>query len=321
MTEDQFVRMRQADWKNFETEIKVLGKRGARPTGMTGFPARYRRLCQDLNQSQACRFSISLIERLNHLVWEGHQILYKKSAITRQGFAHTVMVEFPRLVRREYRAVLVGHLIFYGLALLIFFYILANSNSVELFMTTEQSQNLAAMYNPNAEHFLKPRGTNGSADMFGFYILNNIGIACRTFAGGALAGVGSLFFLAYNAIAFGAATAYIVKLGYVQTFFQFIITHSAFELTALILFAVAGLRIGWAWIAPGQFDRRSAFAAKAREMMPIISGSFIFLVMAAGLEAFWSSQILAPAIKYCFGGIAWALVGLFFIFGGRRNAG
>jgi hypothetical protein len=40
--------------------------------------------------------------------------------------------------------------------------------------------------------------------MFGYYIHNNVSIAFRTFAGGILGGVGSIFFLIYNGLIVGA---------------------------------------------------------------------------------------------------------------------
>ncbi len=320
MTEEQFIKLRQADWQAFEAQLDRLRRQRHHSGGVAGFPAQYRRLCQDLNQARACLFSLNLVEQLNHLVWAGHQELYCRTAFTRRSFIRIVLFDFPARVRQEFRTVLVGHLLFYGLALLVFFYITGHPATLDLFMSGEQQADLAALYDPASEHFMQPRETSGSADMFGYYIINNIGIGCRTFAGGALAGIGSLFFLAFNALFMGAATACIVKLGYTSTFFPFIITHSAFELSALILFAVAGLRIGWAWVAPGQLDRRTAFAKRSQEMIPLLAGSFLFLVIAAVIEAFWSSMVLPASYKYGSGALAWALVGLFLVFGGRQHA-
>ena len=47
--------------------------------------------------------------------------------------------------------------------------------------------------------------------MFGFYIRNNIGVAFQCFAGGLFAGLGSLFFLAYNGAFSGALAGYLTR--------------------------------------------------------------------------------------------------------------
>ena len=44
--------------------------------------------------------------------------------------------------------------------------------------------------------------------MFGFYIRHNIGIGFQCFAGGLFAGIGSLFFLAFNGAFIGRSPAF-----------------------------------------------------------------------------------------------------------------
>ena len=93
--------------------------------------------------------------------------------------------------------------------------------------------------------------------MFGFYIRHNVGIAFQCFAAGLFAGVGSLFFLAYNGALIGAVAGYLTERGLAATFFSFVVTHSAFELTAIVLSGAAGLRLGTRLLAPGRQTRRA----------------------------------------------------------------
>ena len=65
---------------------------------------------------------------------------------------------------------------------------------------------------------------------------------------------GRLFFLAYNGAFSGALAGYLTERGLSSTFYSFIATHSAFELTAIVLSGAAGLRIGHALLAPGPPD-------------------------------------------------------------------
>jgi uncharacterized membrane protein SpoIIM required for sporulation len=155
--------------------------------------------------------------------------------------------------------------------------------------------------------------------MFGYYIRHNIGLAFQCFAGGLLAGVGSLFFLAYNGAFFGALAGYLTQRGLSDTFYSFVVTHAAFELTAIVLAGAAGLRIGHSLLAPGRLTRRQALVAASRESVVIIYGVTTLLLIAAAVEAFWSSARWVPAeLKYSIAALCWVSVFAYLILQGRR---
>jgi uncharacterized membrane protein SpoIIM required for sporulation len=157
--------------------------------------------------------------------------------------------------------------------------------------------------------------------MFGFYIYNNISIAFMTFAGGLFLGVGSLFILAANGIFLGAAAGHIINVGYYQTFFSFVIGHSAFELTAIVISAQAGLYLGYRLFVPQGLSRGAALRKAGKTVLPLISGSAIMLVIAAIVEAFWSSRHEIPQfVRLVIGMILIVLVSYYFIFAGRSHS-
>jgi uncharacterized membrane protein SpoIIM required for sporulation len=156
--------------------------------------------------------------------------------------------------------------------------------------------------------------------MFGFYIYNHLSIAFRTFAGGIVAGIGSLLLLAFNGIFMGASTAHIINCGFQNTFFSFIIGHSGFELTAIVLSAQAGLNLGWRLFVTKGLTRAESLREAGRQSLPIIAGAAAMLVIAAMLEAFWSSRHEIPEeIRLAVGGIFILLIAAYFIFSGRRG--
>ena len=75
--------------------------------------------------------------------------------------------------------------------------------------------------------------------MFCFYIMNNIGIDFRIYAGGILACLGTFFFLIYNGVFFGAVIAYIHIACEPQAFYTFVAGHSSFELIAMVISGMA----------------------------------------------------------------------------------
>jgi len=319
MTEAQFTKLNQTRWTDFEA---LLRQRASRRFNLVqdawNYPRAYRQLCRDLNMARSERYSLELIAKLNRLVWEGHQLLYRRRSQSPAKSLIAFATDFPSTLRRFGMAFLLCHMLFYGVAGLAFLYGRSDTSHVEAFLGSETMASLKESYDPSNGHFLHPRGVETDADMFGFYIWNNISIGFRTFAGGALAGIGSLFFLVFNALFMGAAMAYIDHLGFNGTFYPFILGHGAFELTAIIIFSLAGFELGKAIIMPGRLSRIANLRLQGQAVLPLVIGGTIFLFIAACLEAFWSSRPTPVELRYGVAAGLWVLVYGFILLGGKR---
>lgn len=286
------------------------------------FAARYRLLCQRLALARHRRYGADLVSWLNELALRGHAQLYRRSSNNWfRDIARVLLVEFPRALRAQWRTQTTAMVLFVGTGLGALLTILAAPDLVYHFMAIEQVKQMESMYDPNSNHFLRPRDSGGDLQMFGFYIYNNIGIAFRTFAAGLFFGLGSAFFLSYNGLVLGAVIAHLMVVGSSHTFFPFVIGHGAFELPAIVIAGGTGLELGYALLAPGGHGRAEALRHAARRCVPIIYGFTTMLLVAAFLEAFWSSQhTLGTTVRYAVGGVLWATVAAFILFGGRRSA-
>ncbi|GHV95814.1 hypothetical protein AGMMS50293_21340 [Spirochaetia bacterium] len=319
MTEQSFVQRREVFWQEFAELAR--GKRRKIKAGSSSFVQHFRELTQDLNTARAHGFDPAIIERLNILVNEGNQILYSRHGLSLKAAAGFVLRTFPQKVRSQWRGILASLLLFYGLA--VFFGILCvriSGMAGELVSEYQLSQ-IEDMYDPESEHFLKPRDVGSDADMFGYYIYNNISIAFRTFAGGILAGFGSLLILCSNAVHLGVVTGHIINAGFFgKTFLPFIIAHSSFELTAIIFSAYAGLLLGYRFFITGGLSRGVSVRKAGKDALPIIAGSALMLVIAAVIEAFWSSRHELPLrLRIGAGIVLWVLLLLYFLLAGRRG--
>jgi uncharacterized membrane protein SpoIIM required for sporulation len=178
------------------------------------------------------------------------------------------------------------------------------------------------MYSSAAASIGRTRTATTDWVMFAFYIKNNVGVAFQCFAGGVLAGLGSVFFLAYNGAFAGAVAGYLTARGLSPTFYAFISTHSAFELTAIVLSGAAGLRIGHAILAPGRVTRTQSLVQAGHDSAVLLSGVTAMLLVAAAIEAFWSSAAwLPPAVKYSVAAACWTAVIAYLTLQGRQRAG
>jgi uncharacterized membrane protein SpoIIM required for sporulation len=315
VTEEQFRTLRQPRWKAFEETLTDGKKRAARAAD---FPREYSRLCRDLSLAQARRYSPILVQDLNRLVWEGHQHLYHRPRASLAGVLAALTTVFPRAVRAHARLFWWCHLLCYGAAALAWFYAQSSAEHAHALLGSAVYE-YKQMYDPSAAHFLKPRGVQADADMFGFYVGNNMTIGLRTFASGAVAGVGSLVFLVLNGLLLGGVAGVVAQAGFSSTFFPYVVGHGAFELTAILLYAVAGFRLGGTLLRPGTLSRGEAMRRTGLEVLPLVIGSTVFLFIAACIEAFWSSLVIDAVWKYIVGAVLWPLVYGFLWFGGRRE--
>lgn len=318
MTEQAFTGRREAAWQEFGS--LVLDKRRRLRADAPAFVRGFREIAQDLNIARAHGFDPALVQRLNMLVNEGYQILYSRREFSLQKPARFFLRTFPQSVRFQWRGIGAVMLLFYGLA---FFFALLCVRFPPLcteLVSGSALERIEEMYNPASEHFLRPRDAASDADMFGYYIYNNISIAFRTFAGGILAGFGSLFLLCVNAVYLGVAAGYIINLGYAKTFFPFIIAHSSLELTAIILSAYAGLLLGYRFVVTGGLSRGASLRKAGKDALPVIAGSAAMLVAAALVEAFWSSRHLLPmTLRLGAGAGLWLVLLLYFLFAGKGS--
>ncbi|MCL2720773.1 MAG: stage II sporulation protein M [Treponema sp.] len=187
-------------------------------------------------------------------------------------------------------------------------------------ISPEDLHNIETMYNPENNLYLRPREVTGDADMFGYYIYNNISIAFRTFAGGIFAGIGSLFFLCLNAGYLGIISGHIINVGYSNTFFPFVIAHGSFELTAIVFSAYAGLLLGYRFFVTKGLSRSASIKKAGKDALPIIAGSALMLVIAAAIEAFWSSKHMLPIqLRVGTGIVLWVLLLVYFLFAGKAR--
>jgi uncharacterized membrane protein SpoIIM required for sporulation len=318
VTEETFIRRREGFWRDFQGVLNG-GKTGLRARA-GWFPRGFREVTQDLNTARAHGFDPALIERLNRLVLEGNQLLYGERGFSLEPLAGFLLRSFPQRVRAQWRGLGAAFLIFYGLAFFFGCLCLRFPDMVYEFIPPGQAINLEMMYDPASPHYLEPRDVSSDADMFGFYIYNNISIAFRTFAGGILCGVGSLFFLALNGLMLGVSAAHIINKGFGSTFFPFIVGHSGLELTAIVFSAQAGLILGYRFLVTRGLSRAASMREAGREAFPLIAGAALLLVIAAGIEAFWSSRFTLPLpLRYGVGIGLWALLILYFLFAGASR--
>jgi len=318
-----FETLYQTEWAELETQLRtILGNRSNKKEAAEidgeRVAALYRRACEHLALARARAYPRYLLDRLERLTSEAHQVIYQHRDYGFARVRRAALYDFPRAVRAQAAYIWVSTALFMIPLLIVGWVVYKNPDLILSVVDFETAAGFEEMYSEeNVSTRIRDADSDWSA--FGFYIQNNISVAFRLFAGGLIFGVGSIVFILFNGVYIGAIAGYLTERGLSSNFYSFVATHGAFELTAFFLAGGAGLRMGHALIAPGRNTRRQSLVLAARESMVIIYGVVVMLLIAAAIEAFWSSARWLPLpLKYGVAGVCWLSVIAYFTLQGRR---
>jgi uncharacterized membrane protein SpoIIM required for sporulation len=315
----QFERQYEAEWVELEGALAQTSTASTRAIPGARFTALYRRTCGHLAIARSRSYPAHLVERLEHITSQAHQAIYQQRELGWRWLVRTVAVDFPVAVRAHSAYVMAAALLFLVPALTVGPLVFAQPELILSVVDAETASEFDEMYSTSAESIGRFRTAETDWMMFGHYIRNNIGVAFQCFAGGLFLGVGSIFFLAFNGAFGGAIAGYLTSRGLSSTFYSFIATHAAFELTAIVLAGAAGLRLGHALLSPGRQTRRQSLIAASRQAVVLLYGVTAMLVVAAAIEAFWSSASWLPhSAKYGVAALCWSGVLAYLTFQGRH---
>lgn len=324
VTEAAFAARRQADWARLEQLVHLVSMKGHRALSradVVGIPPLYSDACADLASARAARYSAPLVDYLENLTAVGHTVLYgavpRGAAASRTAGLRAALEAFPRAVRARRGAMLLSALLFLGP--FVVGAIVAFRNPDFAFRIVPEST-LRPLSEAYAKGFDAGRAAGEGALMAGFYVNNNVGIALRCFALGVFGGLGSAFYLVDNGLSIGAVLGYVSSQGAGANILTFIVGHGSLELTAIVLAGGAGLSLGWSIVSPGDKTRAASLQSAGRDVATIAFGAAVMLLMAAGIEAFWSGSSIPSVIKRGVGAALWCIVLSYLSFVGRRGS-
>ena len=316
MKQAEFESRHRALWADYEK--LVLDFDAAEDSEVAQFPQYYRTICQHLAMAKSRRYATGLTHKLNNLVQQGYLAIYGERGGHKGAFFDFIFFGFPATLRANASYLWITTALFLVPALLMVMACMLNDEMIYSLMDANMVRSFEAMYDPELRKLGRERQADTDLMMFGYYIQNNIGVSFRCFATGIFFGLGSIFFIVFNGLLLGGVAGHLTMLGYDETFFPFVIGHGSFELTAIVFSGAAGLKLGYALLAPGAYSRLAALQLAAVDAIKIIYGATLMLVIAAFIEAFWSSSSSLPIwVKYSVGAGLWVFVMYYCFFQGR----
>jgi uncharacterized membrane protein SpoIIM required for sporulation len=105
--------------------------------------------------------------------------------------------------------------------------------------------------------------------------------------------------------------------GHGRNIFLFVVGHSSFELTAIVVAGTAGLVMGRALLVTDGLTRFGSLRRHTQSIVHLVGGAALMLVIAAGIEGFWSPSGIRPVVKILVGVGNALLVASYLAFAGR----
>jgi uncharacterized membrane protein SpoIIM required for sporulation len=169
------------------------------------------------------------------------------------------------------------------------------------------------------EDFVNYYSENSGTSFTGFVWTNNAWLAAQCIAFG-IVGVYAPYLLFTNAQQLGLTGAIMAEFDRLDVFFLYIAPHGQLELYAIFVAGATGMRIFWAWIAPGPRTRAQSLAQEGRAFFTIVVGLILALLVSGIIEGFVTRQDWPWPIKIGIGTLALAAFLVYQWVVGRRAA-
>jgi uncharacterized membrane protein SpoIIM required for sporulation len=301
MRAEQFVESRRERW----TELDALVKRGAahglnRLSGddLMRLGRLYRAATSDLAIAQRDFPTDRTTLYLNALLARAHPLVYQQRSVDMSRVGWFLRYGFPEAYRTAlpYIAVAFGIFALSAIvsALLVFY---QPSNADTLLPRTAQELRSVMQHH----HLWVKSATSNHSVAANFIMLNNIQVAFFAFAGGLLAGAGTVLVLVQNGILFGGVMAMAAQFRLGEQLWAFIIPHGVVELSVIFMAGGAGLMVGDAILRPGLLTRREALMRAADVAIRLVLGAVPLLVVAGTIEGFLSPSDAPNVLKLAVG--------------------
>ncbi|HEX4066544.1 MAG TPA: stage II sporulation protein M [Acidobacteriaceae bacterium] len=307
MISNRWIEQRQGLWQRLDgllVQAESSGLQSLSGDELRELGLLYRQAAQDLSAVRADRGSRTQEEYLNLLLARAHNRVYSGKKLEARQIVRFFAVEYPRLFRRLFPYVAAALMIFLaGTALGV---LLAFSRPAFMRMVLGPAMVSQIEQHQMWTHSLlsvKPQASS-------WIMTNNISVGFAAFAGGMVAGLGTLYLLFFNGLQMGVVATACAQARMALDLWSFVAAHGALELPSIFIAGGAGLRLATGMLFPGIYSRRDSLKRAAAEAIRLLAGTVPLLVIAGTLEAFLSPSGVPVAVKFLTGAVLLLSLGL-----------
>jgi len=316
MSTDRFIEQRKTAWQRLEELLKLfdrhslhkLSRHEVRELGRI-----YRRTASDLAIARAESRDPRLINYLNSLVIRAHGRIYQADAHGGQLIRKFFTRDFPQTFRRTWPYTAVAFAVFTIFGVIGFLGTRYDPEFSELLGVPPAFREL---YIENKVHWWEDLNEANQVGASAI-MTNNVQVTIYTFAFGALFGIGTLFYLAFNGAVNASVLALTYRAGFGNDLLTFMVGHGVIELSCIFIAGGAGLLIGSALLIPGDLSRADALKSRGKDAVRLMVGVAVLLVIAGIIEGFISPAPINPNIKYSIAAITGVALYSYLLLAGR----
>ena len=315
---DKFINQRKSAWQRLEELLDLLDRASLRRLNreeVRELGRIYRRTASDLAIARAESRDPRLINYLNSLVIRAHGRIYRADAQGGKRIRNFFARELPRTFRRTWRYTALSFSVF---AIFATFSFVATNLDPEFSELVGVNPALREIYIETKTHWWESLNEEGNQIGAANIMQNNIRVTIMTFALGAMLGLGTIYYLAYNGANIASVLALTYQAGFGNDLVTFMVGHGVMELSCIFIAGGAGLLIGSAMILPGDLSRADALKTRGMEAVRLMMGVAVLLVVAAIIEGFISPAPINPRIKFGIGALTGVALYSYLIFAGRE---
>jgi uncharacterized membrane protein SpoIIM required for sporulation len=293
----RFIDERKNNWQKLEGLLEILETsplRGLPRAQVRELGELYRRAASDLAIARAESRDPKLINYLNSLVIRAHGRIYRADAKGANLLWQFFAKDFPRAFRQTWRYTALAFAVFTLFSIASFFLCYYDSNFAD-------ELGLGSLRYAVKSDIKWWEDLNNANQIGASGILtNNILVAIKAFAYGALFGIGTLYVLIYNGLHIGGVlgVCYAENPAFGNALVTFMVGHGVIELSCIFIAGGAGMLIGYSMINPGDFTRTQALKKNGLEAARLAIGCACLLVLAGIIEGFLSPAFLPAWIKF-----------------------
>ena len=310
-------RSRGDDWARLEAVLDTVERRSLRRLSdedLLALPVLYRSTLSSLSVARETSLDADLVAYLEALCARAYFFVYGVRTSPGRRIATFFGQDWPAAARALWRETLIATLILLAGVVAGVSLVSTDPRIFEAFVPTELAG--GRDFNASAAELRRTLYDSGRVDGLAIFatslFTHNAQVAIACFALGFAFGVPTALLLLYTGAMVGAFFVLFASRGLGEELGGWLIIHGSTELFAIVLAGAAGLRIGWAVVAPGDRSRLAVARDAGRLGARLMVGVVAMLFVAGLLEGFGRQLIRDDWARYAIGGSALALWLLYF---------
>lgn len=298
MISTYWLEKRKPYWRRLEMLVEQSGRRGVGTLAhseLQELGLLYRQIAADLSTVREDPGGKQLAAYLNQLLGRAHNLVYMGNR-SRAGDALRFFREtYPRIFRETLPYTMTAFVIFLGAAAIGLLVSLSDPGFQRYLLGEEMMKTIEGhkMWTHSVVA-MKPLASSR-------IMTNNISVALAAFAGGILAGVGTLYLVFFNGLLLGVVGTACWQAGMSLQLWSFVAPHGVLELPAIFISAGAGLILARGLLFPGLLPRSDSLREAGSQAVRLLVGVIPMLIIAGAIEGFLSPTDLHAGVKILFG--------------------